>query len=248
MWLSKLNNIIDLQLGEHCESLCGGDYNIRLWYNRLIMLGLSLPLLISRLATLMIALTVHEFAHAWAANELGDDTPRLQGRLTLNPLAHLDVLGSLMLVFAGFGWAKPVPINPFAVRRRTPAGVMLVSVAGPFANFLLAIAASIPIRMGLVTGSQSIAGILPSAAGFLYEFIIINILLMLFNLIPLYPLDGEKVLEYFLPFRGKEFLARIRPYSPILLMGLFFLGPSLGINLFQYLIVTPAQWLFGLLI
>jgi Zn-dependent protease len=212
------------------------------------MLGLSLPLLISRLGTLVIALTVHEFAHAWAANELGDDTPRLQGRLTLNPLAHLDVMGSLMLVFAGFGWAKPVPINPFAVRRRTSAGVMLVSVAGPLSNLLLAITASIPVRMGLVQGSGTIAGILPSASGFLYEFIIINILLMLFNLIPLYPLDGEKVLEYFLPFRGKEVLLRLRPYGPLLLLGLFILGPTLGINLFQYLVMIPAQWLFGLLV
>jgi Zn-dependent protease len=212
------------------------------------MLGLSLPRLISRLGTLVIALTVHEFAHAWAANELGDDTPRLQGRLTLNPLAHLDVMGSLMLVFAGFGWAKPVPINPFAVRRRTSAGVMLVSVAGPLSNLLLAIAASIPVRMGLVQGSRTIADILPSASGFLYEFIIINLLLMIFNLIPLYPLDGEKVLEYFLPFRGKEVLYRLRPYGPLLLLGLFILGPILGLNLLQYLVVVPAQWLFGLLV
>jgi Zn-dependent protease len=246
--LPQPKDIIDLQVREHLNPSAAGDYIIRLWYNRIIMLGLSIPQLISRLATLVIALTVHEFAHAWAANELGDDTPRLQGRLTLNPLAHLDVLGSLMLVFAGFGWAKPVPINPFAVRRRTPAGVMLVSVAGPLSNLLLAIAASIPIRMGLLQGSRSIAGILPSASGFLYEFIIINILLMLFNLIPLFPLDGEKVLEYFLPSSGKEFLYRMRPYGQFLLLGIFFLGPTLGINLFQFLIVTPAQWLFGLLV
>jgi len=248
MRLPQPNDIVDLQVRQHINPSAAGDYIIRLWYNRFIMLGLDLPTLISRLATLVIALTVHEFAHAWAANELGDDTPRLQGRLTLNPLAHLDVMGSLMLVLAGFGWAKPVPINPFAVRRRTPAGVMLVSVAGPFSNLLLAIVASIPLRMGLFQGSRSIAGILPSASGFLFEFIIINILLMLFNLIPLFPLDGEKVLDYFLPVRGKELLSRMRPYGPLLLLGLFFLGPTLGINLFQYLIVTPAQWLFRLLV
>ncbi len=212
------------------------------------MLDLSLPTLISRVVTLVIALTVHEFAHAWTANELGDDTPRLNGRLTLNPLAHLNLLGSLMLVFAGFGWAEPVPIDPYAVRRRTPAGVMLVSVAGPLSNLLLAITASIPLRMGLIQPSGTIANILPSAAGFLYEFIFINLLLMVFNLIPLFPLDGEKALEYFLPFRGKEFLHRIRPYGPILLMALFFIGPYIGIDLFQYLILTPAMWLFGALV
>jgi Zn-dependent protease len=212
------------------------------------MLGLTLPTLISRITTLVIALTIHEFAHAWVANELGDDTPRRNGRLTLNPLAHLDVMGSLMLVIAGFGWAKPVPIDPYAVRRRTPAGVMLVSVAGPTSNLLLAIAASIPLRMGLVQSSGSIAGILPSASVFLQEFILINILLLLFNLIPLFPLDGEKVLEYFLPGRGKEFLYRMRPYGPLLLMLFFFLGPYIGLNLFQYLILTPARWLFSALL
>lgn len=212
------------------------------------MLGLSIPRLISRIVTLVIALSIHEFAHAWAANELGDDTPRRNGRLTLNPLAHLDVLGSLMLVFAGFGWAKPVPIDPYALRRRTPAGVMLVSAAGPLANLIMAILASLPIRMGLVGGSATIANILPSAGTFLYEFIFINLLLLLFNLIPLFPLDGEKVLEYFLPYRGKEFLHRMRQYGPMLLMGLVFLGPFIGFNLFQYLIVAPAQWLFSMLV
>ena len=103
-----------------------------------------------------------------------------------------------MLVVAGFGWAKPVPIDPYAVRRRTPAGTMLVSVAGPFSNLLLAITASIPIRMGLIQYSGITSRILPSAAGFLYEFILINLLLMLFNLIPLFPLDGEKALEYYI--------------------------------------------------
>lgn len=225
-----------------------GDYIIPLWYNRFSMFDLSLPTLISRVATLVIALSVHEFAHAWAANELGDDTPRRHGRLTLNPLAHLDLMGSIMLVVAGFGWAKPVPIDPYAVRRRTPAGTMLVSVAGPFSNLLLAITASIPIRMGLIQYSGTTSRILPSAAGFLYEFILINLLLMLFNLIPLFPLDGEKALEYFLPYRGKEILLRLRPYGTILLMALFFMGPYIGINLFQYLILTPALWLFGLLI
>ena len=114
------------------------------------MLGLDLPTLISRIFIILIAFTVHEFAHAWTANYFGDDTPRLNGRLTLNPLAHLDIMGSLLLIVAGFGWAKPVPINPYALRKHSSAGVMWVSLAGPLSNLFMAILAAIPLRLSLV--------------------------------------------------------------------------------------------------
>ena len=104
-----------------------------------MLFNLSVPVLISRIITLLIAFTVHEFAHAATADALGDSTPRLHGRLTLNPLAHLDMMGTITLLFAGFGWAKPVPINPYELRRKTSAGVMLVSIAGPVSNLLLAL-------------------------------------------------------------------------------------------------------------
>lgn len=212
------------------------------------MLGLGLPSLITRIITLMIAFTVHEFAHAWTADQLGDDTPRLNGRLTLNPLAHLDPIGSLMLLVSGFGWAKPVPINPYALHRRTPAGTMLVSAAGPFSNLLLAIVAAIPIRAGWVDAFAPTGGILPTPAGFLIEFIFINLILMLFNLIPLAPLDGEKVASYLLPPRGQEILDRVRPYGPMLLLALLFLGRLGGFDLLGALISTPAQHLLLLLV
>src|SRR3972149_5351435 len=109
------------------------------------MLNLAPEFLLARVFPLIIAFPVHEFAHAWTANELGDDTPRLAGRLTLTPLAHLDVLGSLMLVLAGFGWAKPVPVNPYALQRRTPAGVMIVAAAGPVSDVGSAHAAPGPV-------------------------------------------------------------------------------------------------------
>ena len=96
------------------------------------MLGLDPQTLISRILTLIIAFTVHEFAHAWTANSFGDDTPRMNGRLTLNPLAHLDIMGSLLLLLVGFGWAKPVPINPYVLQRRSPAAVMWVSWQGRY--------------------------------------------------------------------------------------------------------------------
>ena len=105
------------------------------------MINLNPALLISRVVTLVIAFTFHEFSHALTAVLLGDNTPRRDGRLSLNPLRHLDIWGSLLLLTAGFGWAKPVRVSPRAVNRKTRAGMMLVAAAGPFANFLLALIA-----------------------------------------------------------------------------------------------------------
>ena len=194
----------------------------------------SLSQILALLPILLIALPVHEFAHAWTADQLGDDTPRLNGRLTLNPLSHLDVIGSLLLLFAGFGWAKPVPINPYALQRRTPAGVMIVAAAGPLSNVALALLVAIPFRLGLVTASASI--LVP----LLEFFILINLVLFFFNLIPIFPLDGEKVLTYFLPPAGQAFLAQIRPYGPILLAGLVILSSRSGLNVLDIIVHGPA--------
>ncbi|MCE5208802.1 MAG: site-2 protease family protein [Chloroflexi bacterium] len=202
------------------------------------MTNLSPDTIISRIITLMIAFTVHEFSHAWVANAFGDDTPRANGRLSLNPAVHLDLLGTLMLLFAGFGWAKPVPVNPYALKRRSPAALMLVSLAGPLSNFVLAVLAAIPLRFGLIPAVYNWPGFLPTPYSFLLNFMVINILLMLFNLIPLSPLDGEKVLEYFLPPAGVDFLDRIRPYSPLILLGIVFILPILGFDLFG-MILNP---------
>lgn len=203
---------------------------------------------ISTAITLLIAFTIHEFAHAWTADQLGDDTPRLNGRLTLNPLRHLDPLGTLMLLFAGFGWAKPVPFNPHAVTRRTPAGIMLVAAAGPFSNLLLALLASILFQVGIVTPGFSGNSLLPTTADVLQYFIFINLILLLFNLLPISPLDGEKVLTYFLPSSGQETLRRLRPYGPMILILLIVLGRFGGINIFGMLIGDPASRIFSILI
>jgi Zn-dependent protease len=194
------------------------------------------------LPILLVALPVHEFAHAWTATQLGDDTPRLAGRLTLNPLKHLDVMGSLLLLFAGFGWAKPVPINPYALQRRTPAGVMIVAAAGPLSNVGLALLCSIPFLLGVIHISTSVL------AAIVGEFILINLVLFFFNLIPIFPLDGEKVLTYLLPPSGQAILAQIRPYGPVLLMLLVVLGMSSGLNVLDAIVFRPALLISGFLV
>lgn len=212
------------------------------------MFNLTPDTIISRILTLLIAFTVHEFSHAWVANSFGDDTPRANGRLTLNPAVHLDLMGTLMLLFAGFGWAKPVPINPFALRRRSPAAVMLVSLAGPVSNLLMAGLAAIPLRFDLVPQVNNWPGFLPTPFQFLFDFMVINILLMLFNLIPLAPLDGEKVLEYFLPPAGVNVLDRIRPYGPMILLAIVFVLPILGVDIFGIILRPLLRTISSLLI
>jgi Zn-dependent protease len=209
------------------------------------MLGLSAPQLISRIIILMVAFTIHELAHAWSADEMGDNTPRRMGRLTLNPLAHLDPLGSIMLLFIGFGWAKPVPVNPYALRYGPQMGMAIVAAAGPFSNLIMALLAAVPFRLGVLSpfGAQS-TGLLPTPSGFLIEFMFINLLLMLFNLIPIAPLDGSKILRGFAPREWDGVLLNLERWGPFMLMGLVFLGRGvLGAIIFG-----PAQFLMQLMI
>ncbi len=206
-----------------------------------MIFNLSLPILISRIITLLIAFTFHEFAHAATATALGDSTPRIHGRLTLNPLAHLDVMGTVTLLFAGFGWAKPVPINPYAVRRKSKAGLMLVSLAGPAANLILGAIAALPLRFGWVPLNISTNVFLPSWGEFLLEFLFINLSLFFFNLIPLAPLDGEKIITFFLPEHWVEVYDRIRPYSAYILLAIVFILPMLGLNVIDLIIREPLM-------
>ncbi len=210
------------------------------------MLNLSPDILFTRIFTLIIAFTVHEFAHAWTANAFGDQTPRQNGRLTLNPLSHLDIFGSLMLIFAGFGWAKPVPVNPYALNRKSPSALMWVSLAGPISNFLLAAAAAIPVRLGWISPYDGLGGngLLPTPYTFITEFIWINLILMLFNLIPVSPLDGDKIVEYFAPPPLARVLEVIRPYGPFVLLLIVFIPPRFGIDVFGWMMnpALPSLW------
>ncbi len=195
------------------------------------MFDLDPSSLFARLIILFIVFPVHELAHALTADYFGDDTPRVNGRLTLNPLAHLDPIGSLLLLVAWFGWAKPVPVNPYTLQRKSPAALMWVSLAGPASNLLMAILAAIPFRLGLVSKYDAALAMFQAANNFfptlpqiLYIFIYINLLLMLFNLIPIAPLDGEKIAEYFFPPSWSRFLETIRPYGSLILMAIVLLG------------------------
>jgi len=219
------------------------------------MLGLDPATLISRIIVLLTAFSVHEFAHAWTADRYGDNTPRMNGRLTLNPLAHLDIMGSLMLIVAGFGWAKPVPVNPYALGRRSPAALMWVSLAGPLSNFLMAVLAAVPFKAGFVSLEAAIndtyysgAHLLPSVPQLLFEFISVNLLLMLFNLIPLAPLDGDKIADYFFPPAWSRALQNIRPYGPLILMALLFVLPMVGVDIIGMVITPPLLLLMRLLL
>jgi len=180
----------------------------------------------------LLSLTVHEWAHAASAAALGDDTASREGRLTLNPIAHLDPLGSVVLpiaqiLLAGgvmFAWAKPVPISPVRFRRTVSMsmGSVIVSAAGPVSNLLLALGSI--IGLGL---AQRFGGVPPWATALLGAFFVVNVGLAMFNLIPLPPLDGSKVLHGLLPRGAALAYEKIFPYAPFLLMGLIMFGGRL---------------------
>lgn len=173
--------------------------------------GYLLSLLLT-LPAVIIAITFHEFAHAWMADRLGDTTPRYQGRLTLNPLAHLDPVGFILLIFAHVGWGKPVQINPnnFTRNKSMSTCEALVSFAGPAMNFIIAIILTV---VSMLLTALAPATFLYSNGGqilgtLIYVTISVNIGLGVFNLIPLPPLDGEKIFRHFLPYKALEWLDR----------------------------------------
>ena len=204
------------------------------------LLNMTPAVFITRILVLLISLTFHEFSHAWMAVRFGDETPRWAGRLTLNPFKHLDPVGSLMLLLVGFGWAKPVPINPYNLKRKNPAALMYVALAGPFSNFVLAVLAAIPLRFGWVDAVVSSGSFLPSPFEFLVYFMFINLGLMLFNLLPIPPLDGEQVLAFVLPGKMVPFYEKIRPYGSFILLGIIVIGQFSGFNLLSK-VLQPAM-------
>ena len=194
--------------------------------------------LILSIPGLFLALSFHEFAHGYAAYLMGDNTARYSGRLSLNPLDHLDIWGTLCLLFFRFGWAKPVPINPMNFKNQKK-GIIVVSLAGPLANFLLAFLCTLLCKI--------LYRFVPSSeiAEFFYMIFLyaqaMNVGLMVFNLIPIPPLDGSKVLMEFLPPRMRYQMYNIERYSSIILLLLVWsraLYPVLG---------TLSGWVYALI-
>ncbi|SNR87194.1 Zn-dependent protease (includes SpoIVFB) [Anaerovirgula multivorans] len=179
------------------------------------MFNIDIPTILLTLPGILIALTVHEFSHAYSAYLLGDTTAKQYGRLTLNPLSHIDIVGFLMLIFFRFGWAKPVPINPNNFSNRK-MGYFLVSIAGPLSNVILAIITTlimaIAIRLQLNVFIYNM----------LYYAIFINLVLAVFNLFPIPPLDGSKILLAVLPHSMEQKYYQLQKYSYILLLALVY--------------------------
>jgi Zn-dependent protease len=165
--------------------------------------------------TLIIAFTLHEFAHAFVAYKFGDDTAKKQGRLTLNPIQHLDPIGTLLIFIVGFGWARPVPVNRFFFKNPRLAGI-LVSVAGPLSNLFLVLIAFLFWYICIVTG---IAEQLPlTIIDFLNVFIDLNLVLFIFNLLPLPPLDGYRIIEDLAPNRIRAKMTQYEAYGSLIFL------------------------------
>lgn len=167
---------------------------------------------------ILLALPVHEFAHAFVAVQLGDPTPRYQGRYTLNPLRHIDPIGAVLIALVGFGWAKPVQWNPRNVTIEPRLASILVSVAGPLSNLLLAFLSL------LISQLLGVGGVL---AGFLTTFATINVLLFVFNLLPIPPLDGSHVLFALLPGDTRRLQFYLMQYGMLIVFAIVFIAPGL---------------------
>ena len=204
------------------------------------------------LLAMLISLSVHEAAHAYAAYKLGDHTAKAAGRLTLNPIAHLDPLGTILFLVVGFGWGKPVPVNPYYFKhpKRDSA---ITAFAGPLSNFFFAIAAFVCLKLLAGYSSSSVWSLLELQPGgsnvflvftnaLLASLVFINLGLMAFNLLPVAPLDGSKILALFIPLRFEDDYDRFMEMGPYILLALLIAGNFLSFDLLGWWVHGIMSW------
>jgi Zn-dependent protease len=189
----------------------------------MIFNGMTMEQAILLIPPLLFALCFHEFSHAYVAYILGDNTAERMGRLTLNPMAHLDPMGSLMILFVGFGWAKPVPVDPRHFRNPRE-GMMMVAFAGPASNLLLAGIAGLGIRFLFPFMSEIVLKVF-------YNFTLINLALCMFNLIPVHPLDGSQIFSGLMVRKNPQLVYKLQMYGPKILFGLILFGMFTNISI-----------------
>lgn len=214
------------------------------------MFQLDMGSMLVRIPALLIAITFHEYWHGRMADNLGDPTPRYQGRLSLNPLVHLDPIGTIMLFFVGFGWAKPVNVNPNNFRGDKKIAMLKVAAAGPGANFFLAFVTM--LLQGVLFITIRNQPFFMAANQFANSLVTYNIFLGVFNLIPIPPLDGSKILAGVLPYRYQYYYRLLEQYGFLLLMLLIITGVfrtivipvAFYIQYFMASIITPVLRMF----
>lgn len=191
---------------------------------------------------LVVGITVHEFSHAWSAYRLGDYTARDRGRLTLNPVAHLDPVGTILIFIAGFGWGRPTPVSPQYLRIGEKAGMAVVALAGPISNMIVATLAALPFRLGTVSLSGGMD------AEFLQALVLWNIVLAIFNLLPIAPLDGFKVALGILPRPIDAIFERTERFGMIILLVVVLLDAVLNVGILSRVLLPAIRTTAGLLL
>ncbi|MBU1126239.1 MAG: site-2 protease family protein [Patescibacteria group bacterium] len=195
------------------------------------------------IVVILLSLTVHEFSHAYMAFKKGDATAERAGRMTLNPLAHIDPLGFVALLLLGFGWAKPVPFNPYNLKN-PQRDALHIAMAGPASNFLVAVFGGLAFRGLELAGLLVADSLLPT---FLIFLILVNLFLMIFNLVPIYPLDGSAILDATLTKPHQQHLRQqIAAYGPKVLMALVILAILTNFNVF-FFVSEPAYFICNVL-
>ena len=197
-----------------------------------MLLRLPMEVLVILLPILIFSLCFHEFSHGYIAYKLGDHTAARNGRLTLNPLAHLDPIGSLMILFVGFGWAKPVPVNPINFSNPR-VDMMKVAFAGPASNLILAFTGGLIMRFFNFVGFMQSEMFIQT----LYLFIFINISLAVFNMIPVAPLDGSQIFGNMISKNNPELAWKLQMYGPKILMGIILIGMVTPFSILRFLMM-----------